>query len=300
MRLSAKQWVLLTALISGIAVYYNSIAVKGIEPVGFAAAKNIIAAIVLAAFAFSASRLDEFRKLNLVQILQILAIALIGGSIPFALFFTGLSIVANGAVSSFIYRLVFAFSAIFAVIFLKERIGWKTGIGVGLILAANFAYLLNSANLSFGAGELLVLAATIMWSAENILLKKALEWISPDALAAARLGIGGMILIFGLIVFAPAKASAILSIPIFPLIASAFLIIGFAATYYRGLSGLAVSEATAILTLGGLVSAALPALINSKLPTSIEAISLLLIALGGWIVFMQAQKQKAKVGYWAE
>jgi len=285
MNFSPKQWVLLTALISGVSVYYNSMAVKGVDAIGFAAAKNMLAALVLVGAIALSSRLGELKQLGRSQLLQLLAIAIIGGSIPFALFFGGISMASAGAAgSSFIYRLMFFFSAIMAVVLLRERPSVKTAAGVVLILLANLLYLLSIKSFVFGIGELMVLGATLMWSAETILLKKSLAWISPDALAAVRLGAGSAILFAAIMLFMPASAAAIVSMPLVPLVVSALFILGFTTTFYRGLSGLGVSEATAILTLGGLVSAGLPILLSSRLPGVMESISLVLIAIGVGVV----------------
>ncbi len=284
MTLSPKQWVLLTALISGCSVYYNSIAVKGLDPVGFAMVKNLLATVVLAGIVLLAGTWKQFANLKKEQWLQILAIAIIGGSIPFALFFGGLSIASSTASGSFIYRLMFIFSALMAVAFLRERGNLKTAAGVGLILMANLAILLTINAFSFGLGELMVLAATLMWSAENILLKKTLAWLSPDALAASRLGMGGIILLAAMAMMAPAGLASIAVMPLLPLLISALFILGFTMTYYRGLAGTTITEATAILTLGGLVSALLPAVLSSKLPGALESVSLVMIAMGAGLV----------------
>ncbi|MCL6088883.1 MAG: DMT family transporter [Candidatus Marsarchaeota archaeon] len=296
MNLSPKQWVVLTAVISGVAVYYNSIAVRGLDPVGFAMAKNMMAALGLVGILAIGAQWRQFISFSRQQWLQLLAIAVIGGSIPFALFFGGLSMAANGAGASFIYRLLFIFSAILAVAFLREKPNWKTAGGVGIILLANILLLLNFKSFAIGTGELMVLAATLMWSTENILLKKALAWISPDALAAARLGMGGLILLAASAVLAPAGMATISALPLVPLILSALLILGFTMTYYRGLAGTSVSEATAILTLGGLVSALLPILLNNRLPGVIEGLSLALIGLGVAVVLASAGKRAASDG----
>ncbi|VVB57489.1 EamA-like transporter family protein [uncultured archaeon] len=292
---------MLTALISGVAVYYNSIAVKGLDPVGFAMAKNLLAALVLAGALLMLGTWKQFAKFTRAQWVQLLGIAVVGGSVPFALFFSGLSMAASPASGSFVYRLLFLFSAVFGIAFLREKLNFKTVAGVGIILAANLVLLLNLSAFSFGLGEALVLAATLMWSAENVLLKKALAWISPDALAAARLGLGGMILLAAMAAWNAAMPGAsvgslasLAALPLLPLLVSALLIVGFTMTYYRGLAGLAVSEATAILTLGGLVSALMPALLGSKLPGSLESVSLVLIALGAGLVLASARSVSAK------
>lgn len=291
MTLSPKQWVLLTAVISGVSVYYNSIAVKGLDPTAFAAAKNLLAALALFGVLAIGSRLTELKEVFRKNAPILLAIAVIGGSLPFALFFGGLSLAASAAGGSFIYRLMFFFSAILAVAFLREKPSAKTTAGVSLILLANLLYLLSIKSFSFGLGEVMVLAATIMWSAEIILLKKSLAWISADALAAVRLGLGSIILFVAMAVFMPTSIASVASLPLLPLVISALFIFGFTATLYRGLSGLGVSEATAILTLGGMVSAALPILLSSKLPNTLESLSLALIAIGAGLVLTGRKTQ---------
>jgi len=295
MNLSPKQWVLLTAIISGCSVYYNSFAVKGLDPVGFAMAKNLLAALALVGVLAIGAQWKQFLSFTRSQWMQLLAIAVIGGSIPFALFFGGLSIAtgataaAGAASASFFYRLMFIFSAILAVAFLRERPSLKAGIGVAIILGANLLYLTTLKGFSIGIGEMMVLAATLMWSAETILLKKSLSWISPDALATARLGLGSIILFAAMVAFMPASVGALAALPLAPLLISALFIVGFTMTLYRGLAGLGVTNTTAILTLGGLVSAALPILLSSKLPGLVEGLSLVLIALGTGLVLTSRQ-----------
>ncbi len=267
--------VLATAISSGFAVFYNATATKGIDPLAFTLVKNSLTALMLAGIVLLFGTWREFLKLNSRQWLSLLAIAVIGGSIPFALFFWGLSTAASAASASLIYRLLFIFASVLAIVFLKEKPSANTILGVGIILLAN---LLLVGKFGIGLGELAVLGATLLWSAENILIKRILPSVSPTAVAAARLTLGSLILFiaFGATGISTFNASLI---GIGTAVSAAFLLI-YVLTYYNGLSAIPVSEATALLSFGGIITAALQFAFAGKAPSPIEGASLLLIAAG--------------------
>lgn len=279
--MNPRFWILATALISGFSIVYNASAVKGTDPVAFTTLKNAIAAVAVLAVALGLGAWPSFVRLTRQQWTKLLAIAVVGGSIPFALFFTGLSLAASGGTASFIYRILFFFAAGFAAVFLKEKMNARFIGGVALLLAAN-AMLLGS--LSFGTGEALVLLATLMWAAEGVLVKQALADIAPDVVATVRLGAGSLLLLGGLAF--TGRLGGIESGALFgpsALVSAAFLTL-FVLTWYRGLARLPLSEATALLSLGGLVSVAAPAFMNGRLPGLSESASMLLLLAGVMLV----------------
>jgi len=85
---------LITAVISGIAIFYNKqVLVKGIDPLIFNIIKNGGTALILSFFilgrnprisSLSRRHLDKFDK-------RLILIGLIGGSLPFILYFQGLT-----------------------------------------------------------------------------------------------------------------------------------------------------------------------------------------------------------------
>lgn len=279
--MNPRFWILATALISGFSVVYNASAVKGTDPVAFTTLKNAIAAVAVLAVALALGSWPSFARLGRQQWMRLLAIAVVGGSIPFALFFTGLSLASSGGTASFIYRILFFFAAGFAAVFLKEKMNARFIGGVALLLVAN-AMLLGP--LSFGTGEALVLMATLLWAAEGVLVKRALADIAPDVVATMRLGAGSLLLLGGLAftgrlggfeggaLFGPSA-----------LVSAAFLTL-FVLTWYRGLARLPLSEATALLSLGGLVSVAASALMRGRLPGLSESASMLLLLAGAVLV----------------
>lgn len=270
-----KLLVLSTAAASGIAVFFNSFAVQGGDPLVFTALKNAICAMLLSGIALSFGTWKEFAHLHAKQWGTLLLIAIIGGSLPFALFFTGLSM-SDGATGSFIYRALFFAAAAFAFVFLKEKVGWNVIVGVIVLMAVNI--LLLGKIPTIGTGEILVLAATILWAAESVVSKRALETISPQAVATARMLFGSLILLGALVALGKAGALFSSSISLTDAAISALLLFIYVMTWYRALAKIAVSEATAILAAGGIVSAVLSLAFLGKAPSAITSIYLMLTA----------------------
>ena len=84
---------LATAIISGFSVYLNGRFVKLFDdPTLLAAVRNGLVGLVLVGIAVGAGTLPAIRRLSGRERLGLLAIGIIGGGIPFALFFEGLAL----------------------------------------------------------------------------------------------------------------------------------------------------------------------------------------------------------------
>src|SRR3989344_2164661 len=162
--------VFITAIISGFSIFINSFAVKGFDSSVFTFSKNIVVALLLFSVLLFFGQFQELKRLSAKQWGQLALIGLIGGSIPFLLFFKGLQL-TTGQTSAFIHKTIFIYVTVFAVIFLKEKLTYKHLIAASLLLAGNFLLILPDFN--FSTGHLLILSATIFWAAENALAKQA-------------------------------------------------------------------------------------------------------------------------------
>ena len=189
----ATIFALSAAVISGTNNFLAKIAVSAIkDPILYTTLKNSIVALFLVGVLFALKRLDEIKMLTRRQIIQLLLIGLIGGSIPFALFFTGLT--HTSAINAgLIHKTLFVWVIFLALPILKEKVTRPQIAGAALILFANF-FVGGFVGFKFNAGEFYILAATIFWAIENIIAKIALKDLSSLLLAASRMVFGSLIL----------------------------------------------------------------------------------------------------------
>ncbi|HSB47260.1 MAG TPA: DMT family transporter [Candidatus Bilamarchaeum sp.] len=267
-----------TALISGVSVFVNGAAVKLSDPFVYTALKNIGALAFLAALVFAWRELSYFRSLSRRQWGMLALIGIIGGSVPFLMFFYGLKL-GGAAASSFIYRSLFLFAGVFGYFILKEKPDRRDFLGALLILAGNA--LLVSGSFELGAGPLLVLGATLLWALEYTLSRKALSSIQPRAVMVSRMLFGSLVLL-GFLAYEGTLGSlfSLTSEMLVWLGVASLLLFGFLATWYTSLKYLPVFRATAILALGGLVTAALDLFFSSKALALSDALGLVLLLIG--------------------
>ena len=178
-----------TAAISGLAVYLNAFGVKLVPDAAvYTTAKNAVAAIILVALAVGVGAGSEARLLDGRRRAGLLAIAVVGGSIPFVLFFSGLAI-ATAPTAAFIHKTLFIWVAVMAVPLLGERIGLIQVAALGVLLVGQ-ALIAPPTGMGWGPGETMIAAATLLWSVEVILAKRLLTGVSAPLLGAARMGLG--------------------------------------------------------------------------------------------------------------
>jgi drug/metabolite transporter (DMT)-like permease len=268
---------LCTALISGISVFINGAAVSQVDPSLYTALKGIITLIFLVASALALRDIKAFR-LSPKQWLTLALIGVIGGSIPFLMFFWGLRL-GGAAVSSFIYRSLFIFAGVFGYLLLRER-PEPRDIAAGVLILAGNALLL-SGSIGFGLGQMLVLGATILWALEYTISRKVMADVEPHVVMIGRMLFGSLVLLgfFALDGSLPGLVASVASTASPWLIVTSLLLFAFLATWYNALKELPVLKATSIFALGGVVTALLN-LIIGKAPSFVEAFGLLLILAG--------------------
>ena len=140
--MTSKQKALLlvfgTAIISGCSVFFNSFATKVItNPSVLTTAKNILVALVLSLFILTPF---VFKKLKLLQRndwLKLVLIGLIGGSIPFLMFFKGLSL-TSAVNAGFIHKTLFIWVTLLAIPFLKEKLSKVQWFALAVLLLGNY------------------------------------------------------------------------------------------------------------------------------------------------------------------
>jgi len=175
--------------------------------------------------------------------------------------------------------------AILAVPFLKEKLSKLQIASLGILLFGN--YIFNGfGSFKWGIAETMVLAATIMWAAENIIAKKVLGEIEPLVLAWARMFFGSIVLLTYLMI--NGQVSALFNFKPSALgwvILSALLLLGYVMTWYSALKKEAAITVVSILVLASPITSFLEAAFGSG---SLSATKIwgTLILLVGIILFV--------------
>ena len=274
---------LMTALVSGTSVFVNSYAVKGFEPFSFVAVRNLAVVLLLVAGVLLAGQLSVVRSLTRRQWAALAFVGLIGGAVPFLLYFQGLALVAGAARASFLYRSLFFIAAILGVVWMRERVTRNVIIGVGIAMLGNLLLLGGAAEGAWGAGELLVLGATTMWACEYAVAKKVMkeEEISPRMLALGRMGFGALILLAFTAFTGQLWVAGAYSMLQWEWVGiSAAFLFAFVGFWYVGLASTTLSNATAALVLGGPLTALLSLAFAGTALEPLSALGLLLMAVG--------------------
>lgn len=247
---------LITALISGIANYVNKFAVTAIQPpLVFTAIKNVGVGLLIIAILLSFGKRKHLKKIQKKECVYLLLIGIIGGSVPFYLFFTGLSQIPaiNAAL---IHKTLIIWVALLAIPLLKERLSPLQIFAVTLLFGSNL-FIGGFKGLQYSTGEMYVLLATMLWAVENILAKKILPKVDPDIVTSARMGFGSIILLAASWISAPVALQNSLSMTStqwFWLILTMITLLGYVAAWYRALKLAPVTTVASILVAGTLVT----------------------------------------------
>lgn len=280
--------VFLTAIISGFSIFINKFGVEGINPYVFTFSKNLIVFLFLFSIILFFKNFEQLKKLQIKQWSKLAVIGFFGGSIPFLLFFKGLSI-ASSATAAFIHKMMFIYVIFLAAIFLKEKINKKVLAGTVMLLISNFL-ILKLSNLTFNIGDLLILVATLFWAAENTISKYVLKTINPIIVAFGRMFFGSIFILIFLIASGNISFVATLTSGqmLWVLITSAFLF-SYVLTWYSGLKHVKVSIATSILLLGSPITTLLSFVFLGASVSMSQLVGILLVPIGILFLFIGYQ-----------
>ncbi len=255
-----------TALISGFSIFVNGLAVKQLpDPAVYTTLKNGVAALLLVGLAAATVGRDEVAAMNRGAWLKLGVIGIVGGSVPFLLFFMGLA-QASAPSAAFIQKTLFIWVAVLAVPFLGERLGLAQLGALAVLLAGQFLVVMPS-GVVWGSGETMIAAATLLWAVESVLAKRLLAAVPSQVVGAARLGIGLVVLAGFLVVTGRAGSIATLtSVQWAWVLGTGLILTAYVATWFGALRRAPASLVTSVLVVGAPVTAALQALHNGTLP----------------------------------
>jgi drug/metabolite transporter (DMT)-like permease len=272
---------LVTACISGVSIWVNGHAVSHFaDATVYTTAKDAIAGVLLLVLVLSwpARGAAPPRPIGgRRRALGLAAVAIIGGSIPFVLFFEGLQR-AEATQASFIQKTLVVWVALLAVPLLKERVRPPHVLAIALVVAGQAWLAGHAGRIAFGEGEAMILAATLLWAVEVVLVKRLVAGIMPRALAAARMGLGTVLLVGWLAVTGRAAALTALDASQWRwIVLTGLLLTGYVATWYAALARAPAVDVTAVLVLGAVITAALSGAFDG---TAVNPVGIALVCLG--------------------
>ena len=253
-----------TALVSGVSVFVNSYGVKAFgNPTAFTTAKNLVAAallvVVVAAGRPYGARLT--RPGGAGQWTALAAVGVIGGSVPFVLFFEGLAR-STSPQAAFVHKTLVLWVALLAVVVLGERLQWAHWVAIGLLVAGAVG-LSGGIPDGLGTPEAMILAATWLWAVEVVVAKRLLGSLSSWTVAVARMTLGSVVLLawvgwqgnLALLGSMTAEQAG------WVLLTGA-LLAAYVATWFAALQRAQAIDVTAVLVLAAPLTAALAAVVD--------------------------------------
>ena len=284
------------ASISGVSVYLNSFAVRAFgDPTLYTTIKNLIAAVILLSIVGTlASRRSSLAlswPRSLRQRAGLVAVGVIGGGIPFVLFFQGLAQTSSTS-AAFVQKTLVVWVAVLAVAILRERFTiWHAG-AIALLVGGQAVMGGGVGVFALDSGEVMVLVATLLWTIEVVIAKPLLVSISPIVVASARMGIGVVVLLA--IVLATGLGGKLagvtpegwLWVALTGVILSAYV-----GTWYAALARATAIDVTAVLVFGAVVTALLGSGLRGT-SLVLSAPGLALITLGTFVVAWVAMRRR--------
>ncbi len=286
---------LATAAISGFSIYINKFAVMEMEdPFIFTATKGLAVALLLFAILILPRALPELRGLSRKQWLTLGAIGCIGGSVPFLLFFYGLSL-STAVGAAFIHKTLFIWVAILAVFFLGERLSKFHIAALVALVGGNILLLGWPKSWLFGGGELMIFGATLLWGIEAIIAKRFMSGVSSDVAAFGRMFFGAIVMLVYLALSGKMGVMASLSgLQIGWIALTSVLLFGYVSCYYAGLKHAPASMVASILVLGSVITSLLYAVFDAKSYSLEQVVGMLLITAAALVLWYLAPRVRVR------
>jgi len=276
--------ILLTAFISGISIVINRFFVVKTDPLLFTAVRALIIGIVFFLISLYISR-SRSVKFNKVSWKYLILIGIIGGSLAFWLFFTGLKLTTAGR-AAFLHKTLPIYAAILAVIFLKEKIKKKQWIAMVIMLVGLLLMQLSKLSYEIRIGDLMVLGATVLWAVENTLAKKVMDKKESNwVVTFSRMFFGSLILLG--VIFLTGKTDLLLSLTLQQMIyigISTIFLFLYVFTWYWGLKYINLSKASTILLIAPVISLILGIVWLGEQVLALQLAGSALILVGAYVV----------------
>ncbi len=282
---------LVTALISGVAIFVNSYAVKEIADAAlFTTLKNGVATLGLLGLTVLAARRPLPMPAGVRTWSAMALVGVFGGGVAFLLFFSGLAM-ASAPSAAFIHKTLFVWVALLAVPFLGERLGLISLGALGALLASQLL-ITPPTGVTWGIGETLIAGATLIWAVEVVLAKRLVARVDPLVLGVGRLGIGLVVLV-GYLAFT-GKVGALFALDASQwtwVLVTGALLAGYVGTWFAALQRAPASVVASVLVLGAPITATLAAAANGTIPAVLPLFGYALAVLAAGAIALVAARR---------
>ncbi len=288
----------LNAVVSGFAIYINSLGVKLFsDSTLYTTLKNAVVGVaLLLPLLLFARRRAELRRLNPRQWGLLALLAIVGGSVPYALFFRGLQL-STAVTSSLLNHTQFLLVAALAVLLLSERVGALMWLALAVLLVGT-SLGLNIGQVRWDEGALLVALSTALFAAGVVLAKYLLRELSTVTVMAAKMSLGSAFLVA--YVAATGHLGAVTSLSAVQwgyALGTGLILLAFTVTAFLALRYATATVATAIPAASPLITTALVVLASQRIqlaPLNLAGLALMLVAVVA--IFLLGQRQG--LGVW--
>ena len=164
-------------------------------------------------------------------------------------------------------------------------------LGIVLLIAGQAWLIGHAGTISFGTGEAMILAATLLWAVEVVLVRRMLATLAPRDLAVARMGLGTVLLVAWVCISGKAAALAGLGVEQWRwIVLTGLLLTVYVGTWYAALARAQAIDVTAVLVVGAVITALLSGAADG---TSINALGTICIVAGAALVIAAGARRPA-------
>lgn len=211
------------------------------------------------------------------------------------LFFVGLT-KTTALTAALIHKTLYIWVAFLAIFFLREQITFKQMLGYTLVLWGNL-FLFRGAEFTVGEGELMILAATVLWAIENVIAKSVLGQVKPIVVAWARLTIGALVITTTTLLLGKGELLTSLSLSqVVTIVAGATTLFFYVLTWYTALSLAPATLVTALLVPATLITNILTGLFITHTLSRPQIVHGILVISGVSLIVYFSHKVRFSIG----
>ncbi len=283
----------LYAVISGVAIYVNKQGVSTFHnSTLYTALKNAVVGVaVLVPWLILPRARRELTRLRGQEWGLLLVVALIGGSVAYALQFRGLQI-STAVTASLTDHVQFLFVAIFAFFLLRERFNPAIWLAL-VVLFVGLSFGISVKAVRLDAGVPLLLAATLMLALDFVVIKYLLRTVSMLTIMVFKMSLGAALLLaYEGVTGHLGAVTGLNSTQWSFVLVTGLILLAFTITTVAGLRH---ASATAVIAIGAgspIVTTALVLVEQHTALTSTALFGLALILAAILVIFTLGQRQE--------